>query len=386
MYKQKNGMYVECGQKRTHTKEARKRRGIRLVAAAVCVLLATGMFASCGQWDAAQAEKPENAGTRTFTDSCGRTVELDAQITRVAVSGPMAQSVVFAMAPDRLVGIPTAWSEPAKEYLDETYLDLPVLGQVYGGKGEMNLETLLSTGAQVVIDIGEPKDSVGEDMDTLQQQTGIPFVHIDSSLVGMGETFTMTGELLGLQDLAAEMAVYWDERYAMVTAATEGKEKPQVLYITGADGLHVIARGSYHAQILDMLTENVAVVEQPSSLGSGNEADMEQFLAWNPACILFDPTSIYDDVAGMEDWQNLTAIAEGRYYEVPIGPDNWMGFPPSVQQMLGMLWMGKLFYPETCTYDLQQEVTTFYEMFYHCQLTDDRYAALIANSIGKADA
>ena len=103
-----------------------------------------------------RTEPPAEAlpATRQFTDSVGRTVELPAVIEHVAVSGPLAQIVLFALCPDKLVGIASAWDETAEQYLATEYYNLPELGQLYGGKGELNLETLLASGAQVVIDVG----------------------------------------------------------------------------------------------------------------------------------------------------------------------------------------------------------------------------------------
>ena len=90
-----------------------------------------------------QTAAPAASDTRIFTDSVGREVELPAQIERVALSGPMAQIVVFSLAPDKLVGIASEWDKTAEEYLDTAYYQLPVIGQLYGGKGELNLEELL---------------------------------------------------------------------------------------------------------------------------------------------------------------------------------------------------------------------------------------------------
>lgn len=112
----------------------------------------------------------ENA-TVIFTDSVGREVEVPANITRVAISGPLAQIVIFALAPDKLVGIATNWSAEAEQYLATEYYNLPLLGQLYGGKGELNLEELLAVDPQVVIDVGEPKSTIAEDLDALQEQT-----------------------------------------------------------------------------------------------------------------------------------------------------------------------------------------------------------------------
>ena len=62
------------------------------------------------------ADLPEEPAseTRAFTDSVGRTVEVPTNIERVAISGPLAQIVVFALCPDKLVGIAQKWDKSAE--------------------------------------------------------------------------------------------------------------------------------------------------------------------------------------------------------------------------------------------------------------------------------
>ena len=325
-------------------------------------------------------------GTFTFTDSVGRTVELPTNVERVAISGPLAQIVVFALCPDKLVGVAQKWDKTAEKYLATEYYQLPELGQLYGGKGELNLETLLNSGAQVVIDVGEPKGSIKEDLDALSEQTGIPFVHITATISTMGDAYRKLGELLRMPDEAEALAAYCDAAYARAVRIADGVEKANLLYITGDKGLNVIAKGSYHAEIIDLIGNNLAAVDNPSSKGTGNEVDMEQILNWNPDVILFAPGSIYDSVGSDPLWSGITAIKTGRYYEVPVGPYNWMGFPPSVQRVLGMLWMEKLLYPEAADYDLYAEVAEYFRMFYHCDLSEDAFNELVKNSIGAQQA
>ena len=180
--------------------------GKRWMALLLALVMSFSLFA-CG------AKPAENTGdnsqntaadgtTRVFTDSCGREVTVPVNVEKIAVSGPLAQIVVFAMAPDKLVGIANAWDESAAEFLDKKYYNLPILGQLYGGKGELNLETLLAAAPDVVIDVGEPKGSIAEDMDELQEQTGIPFVHIDAYLSSMDDTYAMLGDLLAMPNEA----------------------------------------------------------------------------------------------------------------------------------------------------------------------------------------
>ncbi len=354
----------------------RAKKFLALLLALVMVL----SLAACGS----KTPSADPTATRLFTDSAGRTVEVPAQIDKVALSGPLAQIVLFSLCPDKLVGVANAWSQSAAEFLDEKYLDLPQLGQLYGGKGELNLETLLKSGAQVVIDVGESKGSIKEDMDDLQQQTGIPFLHISADMQSYPQAYRMLGDLLGMKAEAEALAAYCEKIYDRTVTVASGVEKANVLYVTGDMGQNVIAKGSYHAEILDLLTNNLAQVDEPSSKGTGNEVSMEQILTWNPDVVLFAPESIYSIVKDDPAWQSVTAIKNGDYYEVPFGPYNWMGFPPSVQRYLGMLWLSKLLYPAAAAdWDLFTEVQEYYKLFYHCDITRAQYDAMVANSIGK---
>lgn len=355
---------------------------VRKLFSAILVVIMVISTAGCGGQNAVNDKKNEDT-TRVFTDSLGRKVTLDANITKIAVSGPLAQIVVFALAPDKLVGIATKWDNSAEKFLDTDYYNLPVLGQLYGGKGEMNLEELLNAGPQVVIDIGESKNGMAEDLNDLQEQTGIPFVHINAYTDSMDETYIMLGDLLGMKKEAETIAEYCDDVYQQTLKLAGSVAKVNLLYITGEAGLNVIAKGSYHAEIIDLLSNNLAVVDSPSSKGTGNEVDMEQILNWNPDVILFAPDSIYSTVGSNPDWKNVSAIKSGKYYEVPMGPYNWMGFPPSVQRLLGMQWMSKLLYPDAADFNLYEKVSEYFKLFYHCDLTEQQYNELVESSIGK---
>ncbi len=325
--------------------------------------------------EAAAEETAET--TRIFTDSAGREVEVDAEITRIAATGPLAQIALYAIAPDLMVGWTSDWSEASEKYIPEEYLALPVLGQLYGGKGEMNLEELLAADPQVVIDFGQPKASIVEDLDGLQEQTGIPFVHITASLLETGDAYRKLGELLGREEEGEALAAYCEETCEKCLAAAEASEPAKLLFITGENGLNVIAKDSFHAEVVDLLADNLAVVDEPSSKGTGNESDLEQIMNWNPEVIIFSPDSNYETVGEDPAWQTIPAIENHRYYEVPAQPYNWMGFPPSVQRYPGMLWLAKTLYPDAADYDLKEEIVRYYDLFYHYELTDEEYEELM---------
>ena len=325
-----------------------------------------------------QVQTPE---TVIFTDDCGREVELPGEISRIVPTGPLAQIVLYAIAPDMFVGLAAKWYDSAEGIIPEEYLNLPYFGQLYN-TANLNVEELALAEPQVIIDIGQTMSTGAEDMDNLQAQTNIPTVFVSASLETMPQTFRTLGKLLGREEKAEELAQFCERVYTRTTSIMEqvGDNKINTLYVLGEEGLNVLAQNSYHSEMIDMLTNNVAVVDSPSSKGSGNEVTMEQIALWNPDFILFAPDSIYDEVAEMDTWTEINAIANKNYIEVPEGPHNWMGTPPAVQRYLGMIWLTAQLYPEYCDYDAKAEILEYYELFYGCTLTEEQYNTLTANA------
>jgi iron complex transport system substrate-binding protein len=68
---------------------------------------------------------------------------------------------------------------------------------------------------------------------------------------------------------------------------------------------------------------------------------------------------------------------------VPNGPYNWMGFPPSVNRYMGMIWLAQLLYPDTAGYDMYSETSKYYELFYHCELSEAQFNELMGGSLSK---
>ncbi len=326
----------------------------------------------------------DTAATRIFTDSCGREVTLPEEISRIVPSGPLAQIILFAIAPEMFAGLASHWDDVAEGIIADEYYHLPYFGQLYSS-ADLNIEELAAAGPDLIIDIGEAKDSTAEDLNNLQAQTSIPTVFISATLETMPETFRTLGSLLGKEEKGEELAQFCERVYDRTLSIMNevGEHKADTLIIGGEDGLNVLANGSYHAEIIDLLTNNIAVVDNPSSKGLGNSVDMEQIALWNPEYIVFMPESIYNTVSEQTTWKDLDAIASGNFVEVPNGPHNWMGMPPSVQRYLGMIWLTAVLYPDYCDYDVKAEVIEYYRLFYNCELTDAQYDALTANAFLK---
>lgn len=327
------------------------------------------------------AEAPQ---TILFTDSTGREVELPANITRVAPSGPAAQMILYSLAPDSLIGWGTKPSEVQKQYMDEKYWSLPVFGQFYGKSNTLNLEALIEADPQVIIDLGDKKASHKEDMTGVQEQTGIPTIFIEANLNTFPDAYRKLGKLLGKEEKAEQIAQYIERTVAMAkenAAKIPEDQRVSVMFGTGPTGLDVNAKNSIHADVIDVIgAVNAIEVPNVSSKGGGNTINMEQLMMFDPDVILFNEGGPYQTVADDPLWQGLSAITEGRYYEIPSAPYNWLASPPSVNRIIGIPWLGNLVYPQLYDLDMVAEAQKFYSLFWHYDLGEAEAKALLKNS------
>ena len=347
----------------------------------IAVLLTLAMvlsLAGCGSGDS--HAQPEGGG-RVFTDDAGREVDVPAEITRIVPSAAMAQMVLLTIAPDLMVGLASRIPDSSRDFLPDELDGLPYFGSLSAG-ADLNVEELALAEPQLILDIGEPKGSAAEAQDALQTQTAIPTVFLSATLETLPDTYRKLGRLLGREERAEALAQFCERVYSRTLNIMEqvGEHKVGCLYVLGEEGLNVIAAGSYHAELMDLLTDNLAVVDNPVAKGTGTSVTMEQIALWNPEFVIFAPDSIYGTVTDIPTWNQVDAIAAGRYVGIPEAPYNWMGMPPAVQRYLGLIWLTAVLYPDYCDYDVKAEVMEFYRLFFGCTLTDGQYESITANS------
>ena len=345
---------------------------------ALCLCLP---LAACGK---KQGYDPlEGVQTRVVTDSAGRQVEIPAQIQRVAPSGSTAQMILMPIAYDLLAGLSSSPSTAQMPYFPEEVRYLPTFGQFYGSKANLNMESLIDARPQIIIDLGDAKDTIADDMDRIQKQTGIPTVFIEADLDDMAAAYRMLGDILNRADTAEPLAQFIEKSVAMTqenSAKIPENQRLSVLFGTGSTGLACNAAGSVQADVIDLVgAVNAIIPQEVSNRGGGTTVSLEEVYAVEPDVILLSTGGPYDTLAQGE-WAGLQAVQSGKYYEIPGLPYDWMSSPPSVNRVLGIWWLGNLLYPELYDYDMVQVAREYYGLFWHYDLTEEEARQMLSRS------
>lgn len=325
-------------------------------------------------------------GDGTVIDSSGRTVTLPEKLERLVPAGNPAQMVIYSMTPERLIGWSGMPSENELSYMDEVFASLPEFGTFYGKKANMNLEEIIKAEPDLIIDVGEVKDGIAEDMDGIQEQTGIPVIFLEAEINSLPEMYRTLGKLLDKEEESNKKADYIKttiEDAKEKSASIKDEDKVRVYYGTGENGLGTNSAGTIHADVLDLIGAENVFENNGQKRSSWEEVSMEQVIEWNPEVILLTDGSIYDTILTDPLWESIEAVKEGKVYETPAGPYNWMGRPPTINRVLGIKWSGNLIYPEIYDYDMIEETKEFYKLFYHYDLTDEEAKELMSKSTFK---
>ena len=345
---------------------------------ALCLCLP---LAACGK---KQGYDPlEGVQTRVVTDSAGRQVEIPADIRRVAPSGSTAQMILMPIAHDLLAGLASSPSTAQMPYFPEEVRYLPTFGQFYGSKANLNMESLIDARPQIIIDLGDKKDNIADDMDRIQKQTGIPTVFIEANLDDMAAAYRTLGDILNQSDMAEPLAQFIVKTVSMArenSAKIPENQRLSVLFGTGSTGLACNAAGSVQADVIDLVgAVNAIIPQEVSNRGGGTTVSLEEVYAVEPDVILLSTGGPYDTLAQRE-WAGLRAVQSGKYYEIPGLPYDWMSSPPSVNRVLGIWWLGNLLYPELYDYDMVQVAREYYGLFWHYDLTEEEARQMLSRS------
>jgi len=315
---------------------------------------------------------------RSFVDSAGRRVELPERVERIYAAGPPASILVFAIAPDKLIGWTTAWREAERPFIARRYADLPTLGRLTGRGNTANVEVVLQAKPDFIIDYGTVSPTLASLADRVQQQTGIPYLLLDGDFDRMTEAILQVGRIANEEIRAMELARYAQDTVSDINrriAKISRESRPRVYYGRGPQGLNTGLAGSISAEFIEQL----GAVNVAAALGRGGlvQVSIEQVLRWNPDVVITIDSNFHALARSHPLWRELPAIRAGRFHLAPNVPFGWIDFPPSINRLIGLRWLARILYPDVFPEDLRPIVSDFYTRCYHQAPTEAQLDALL---------
>lgn len=321
---------------------------------------------------------PRFAHAATVTDSAGRAVPAPAQVTRVFPAGPPAAILLYTLAPDLLLGWPRANRGPELEFLLPDVGRRPEIGRLTGRGNTANLEVVLALKPELIVDAGSVTDTYVSLANRVQEQTGISYALLDGRFDQIPSSYRILGRLIGRSEEAEMQASYAEETMKAVLARVADVPeagRPRVYYARGPRGLETGLGGSINVETIEFLgARNVAAVRR----GGLANVSIEQVLKWNPEVIVTIDRDFVADVRTDPKWASVAAVRSGRVHLSPKLPFGWVDFPPSVNRLIGLWWLGKVLYPQQFPDDLRARTREFYARFYHVTLSEAQIDRILA--------
>ncbi|WP_170234325.1 ABC transporter substrate-binding protein [Azomonas agilis] len=317
---------------------------------------------------------------KSVTDMLGRTVEVPDRIERVVGAAPPITSLMFALAPEALVGLNMPFAAGDERFIGTRLPALPVVGGILGHGRRMQPESILELRPDVALALTGsivPQASIDETI-RLFKQVGVPVVFVTlDTLADWPQAFQFVGQLLGKETRAQELGSYITEAMARVTQAVADipeSSRKRVYYAQGRDGLATECDTSFHAQGIRW-AGGYNVHRCPSSSYMGMEAvSLEQVLAYAPQVVIVQDNSFLPRFQEHGPWRRLQA----QVLTVPKSPLNWLDRPASFMLALGIQWLTHELYPERFPLDLKGTTQAFYARFFGVTLTDADFDSLFA--------
>jgi iron complex transport system substrate-binding protein len=317
-----------------------------------------------------------------IVDATGRRVTVPDSVARVMAAGPTAAVVLYVLAPEKMVGWPSAPRPNEREFILPAVRDLPELGRLTGRGDTANVEVVLKARPDVIFDFGSVSPTFASLAARVQEQTGIPYLLVDGRLDRTPAAIRGLGEALGVAARAEAIARYVEDTERLIDARLKdipASARRRVYLAREPNGLETGLTGSINTEIIER-AGGVNVAERGSARGGIANVSIEQMLAWAPDTIITWDAHFFASYASDPVWATVPAVQGKRVFLAPRLPFGWIDAPPSINRVIGLRWIAGLLYPEKFPEDIRAVAREFIKLFYQADVSDQQLDRILAGA------
>ena len=253
---------------------------------------------------------------------------------RLYAAGPPAEVLLYALAPERLVGWTAQKRPQALAMLNENARRLPPLSGINGRGSPVSLERLLAEKIDAVVDVGVVSEATVSTAQQTAKQLGVPYLLLEGRLAQSAEQIRQLGSLIASPH-TERLATLAEQALVFARREAAARSRPVSVYLArGRDGLETGRRNSIHTEVAELLGARNA----GDALAGGGlaQVSIEQIILWQPDWILTQEADFAVQVARDPLWKNVKAVSEGRIGLLPRLPYGWIDGPPGINRLPGI--------------------------------------------------
>jgi iron complex transport system substrate-binding protein len=322
------------------------------------------------------------AAAAEIVDSVGRSVKLPERVERVMAAGPNAAVVLYVLAPEKMIGWPSAPRPAERELILPAARDLPEFGRLTGRGDTANIEVVLQARPQIVFDFGSITGTYESLARRVEEQTGIPYLLLDGRLDRSAASIRLLGRALGVEERAEAIARYAEETMRAIDeklADVPAQNRHRVYLARQANGLETGLAGSINTEIIER-AGGVNVAERSGGRAGIANVSIEQVLAWAPDTLITWDANFFATVFSDSVWATVPAVANRRVFLAPRLPFGWIDAPPSVNRIIGLKWIAGLLYPDRFPAPIRDAARDFFRLFYQVEPDDAQLDRILAGA------
>ncbi|MCX6677374.1 MAG: ABC transporter substrate-binding protein [Methanothrix sp.] len=323
---------------------------------------------------------------KTFTDTQGREITLDKAVERIITRSPDEARIVVALGyGDKLIAgeqatksclCPTTFENFTEGCLDcyHTIIDgrMPDLPEI-STRYDIYYEKIAALKPDIIF------CSSLKDAEAFEDKIGCPVVVLGGQGWNLGDdgyfkSIRVAGEALDVEDKSDELVSFIKGKVDMIKSVTDkikDEDKPKVYFASrgATKGFYDPVEGRDFTRSepkYDPLTIAGGVNVASEVNGSSVNIALEQIIAWDPEYILItngdagNNTGL-DFIKNSPELASINAVENGKVYNC-FSP-HCRGTPPD-RNLLNMIYMAKLFYPEEFKdLDIEKEGNEIFKAF-----------------------
>lgn len=311
----------------------------------------------------------------SVTDHMTRTHQLDAAAVRVAAAGAPAEILLYTLVPERMVGWNRELTPAARRFIPEDLQPRVRIRNLPDAEDTSLDAEFIALQPELIVDYGILHTDYMARADAVQARLDIPFVMFDGALERIPEVYRTLGPLVGAEARAQTLAELAEELLQKYKGFLADTAQARAVYLaTSADGL-------MPAFVEDSAYDVLAWLGLPNAAGSIDAVqrfplEFSDVAAWQPDTIFATNAGLAELIATDAQWQSLPAVQQRRVYLTPRLPFDWVARPPSVNRLLGLVWVAMTLSPDLPRDGFEQDLRRIFASFLHRELSDSELREL----------